>query len=408
MLRAGMVDAEIAARLNISTTDVKVRIERLARHYGVEGREGLRASSLLDREVPAGRGRSRARILTRRFAPYLAVGLVCAVLGAALARAFDSSPAAAPAATATVAPAMVQPTAAPQTVTIGGRDWVAAGRFFFAGYSGDAPVAEVSSREEFAVVTLANDGFVRPGDQWTTTPANGGGFGGSIAGLSVVIWIRATEFSRTVVLPDAIAVAGVGPGQPRVIVEATERVTGRAHPVLVNAAGEVFIDPRPARDDVPIDYDTGEALNLGSAMLVGNLGPAARGAATNRCVDEPACRAVVVSTGTRELLTPSAGSITCPDPAFSPVKVLTFESVPFTVHFRRIDMAVNGMVAGDLRCLVDGAVRNGVPMLDMGPRYQIDATDLAGNPVSVVVDWNGNLWAGDIKPKFGCPCRPSN
>ena len=70
--------------------------------------------------------------------------------------------------------------------------------------------------------------------------------------------------------------------------------------------------------------------------------------------------------------------------------------------------AVNGVAAGDLRCLVQGAVRNGVPMLDTGPRYELDATDLAGNPISVVIDWNGNLWAGQIKPKFGCPCRPSN
>lgn len=95
----------------------------------------------------------------------------------------------------------------------------------------------------------------------------------------------------------------------------------------------------------------------------------------------------------------------CPDQDFSPVSVLTFESVPFRFHFRRIVTAVNGVSPGDVRCLTNGSVGNGAPMLEAGPRYQIDATDLAGNPVPVAIDRNGNLWAGQIEPKFGCPCR---
>lgn len=328
-----------------------------------------------------------------------------------MASAFDSSVPETPPATATTGPTAVQAAATTESVRIDGREWVAVGQFFFAGNAGFAPVAEVSLREEFTVVTLAREGFVRPvrSSDWNITTSYGGGFAGSAGGVPVVISIFPTESSRTVILPDAIAVATKNSAEsPQVIVEVNEHLSGRSHPVLVQTDGSIFVDSHPSRDDVPIDYNTGEALDVSHATLVGNLGPAARGVATNWCIDEPACRAVLASSGAAELLAPSGGSIACPDPAFSPVKVMTFENGAFKLHFKRINMSVNGVAAGDLRCLTNGPIGNGAPMLEAGPRYEVEATNLAGALVSIAIDRNGNVWAGDIKPKFGCPCRSGN
>jgi len=406
MIRSGMVDAEIAARLNIPTAEVKQRIEQLARKYGVREREGLRTSTLSTPERGATQ-RSRAIVFTRRFVPYAVAGVLCAAIGAAVAIVCNLAPPDVTPATSSAGSPKQQPTSTPETVAIDGREWVAAGRII-APFGGFQPVASTSQREEITVVTLLRESLIRPAESWYVSPANGDAFGGSAVGLPLVLTFIPWGASGLVVIEDGM-VAYSRDGNPvQLMLTATERMAGRSHPVLVVPDGSIFIDPRPSRADVPVDYNTGEALNLGLAVLVGNLGPAAHGTATNWCDHEPACRAVLVIPSAEELLAPSAGNIACPDGKFSPGQVLTFENTPFNLHFQRIVMGVNGVAAGELRCLANGTVGSGAPMLDGGSRYRLDATDFAGTPVSVVVDGNGNVWAGEIKPRLGCPCRSGN
>ena len=88
-LRAGLLDAEIAVRLGLSTGEVKARIERLAANVGVPDRAALRAwDGRPPAPPPPFPGRDEAAPRRRRTMPRIATAVVAA--GVVLAAVFAS------------------------------------------------------------------------------------------------------------------------------------------------------------------------------------------------------------------------------------------------------------------------------------------------------------------------------
>lgn len=415
MVRAGMVDAEIAARLNIPTGDVKQRIERLAKRHGVDGREGLRASSLLLPDKSA--QRSRSDTFLRRFGSYAVVGVVCAVLGAAVVSAVDprgtpGAPKSAPepAATPTTAP----PAASRPTVVINGASMVDAGRFVYSKRT-LTPVFDVSERAGFVVLSLQPGAYLTgDGDiQWVPS-SQSGKFQLQVAGETLdLVFLAANDSTGVQETSTEVAVFTRDDDLPAELMLWAHDRGGVLHSVHVDSAGELFVSVEPIAPEIAIESSTGEALELGGTTSRGRIRPAAMARPANWCLPFPTC----VSTFDYpiDLQTPVAGEVTCPDRAFDASsfapgpprvvqgQVLTLRATGYTLHFLRRAFSVNGIAPGDLLCPDATRVDVGDPLLAPG-NYTLIATGIDGQPTDVAIDGNLAIHVGPITPKFGCPC----
>ncbi len=427
LIRDGRVDAEIAVRLAISNAEVKERIERLAAKLGVRDRAALR-DGVADEALAAGAAPAPVRQRWRRvrIPAAVAMGIVigAAVTAVALhdggsseadrARELifqtaisnpvlrDRALQTALAGTAATPSPTHAPTPPAPTVVINGEPMVRLGQII---RTIEGEVTTSSQREAATVLTFKglaivsfNTGYIRP-------VSNGAAYGEAMVGSSLIaIYVYpGTQDTALAGVTDGEAAYSRGGGPPSLLVWATEtrgvarNTTGlRSYHAVVDSSGVLFVSTEPIPTSLAIEQNTGESLDLSRAARVGVM-PAMidRSVQATVCLDAPVCYAYGVS----DFAAPSDGTIRC-----SSGGQLEFDPEASGV---RIIIGPSGVARNPGCPAVPLQVRAGDPVVAPG-QYRLTAISVEGLPLSVALAGDGTLYAGDIRPKVGCPCFPFN
>lgn len=403
-LAAGHTNAVMAAQLGLTPETVKWHVSQLLAETGCQDRRALaRWWRARQRHAPA---LTLPPALMARPAlgglAMAAIELALAVLLAAAARSGGASPAT-PTAASPPSTSVARQAATVATAMRGLQD---IGPFIVSG----SGVVEAENRATASVVHLAEGDLVQfpPGVRWESLPgvdmsppsflAPSATVAGQKLYLTVFTDGGSARFERLDDRTFRVAVAG------SVIIWAED--AGRAdHPVAVDAAGHLLLDPAPVAGDVVAVYASGEALAVRSMAVVGRLAPVRRTQYPtewffNMCEAERCDLSYRVG----PLKAPFAGTVVCQHgPEFD------LDGGTFRLRFRD---------AGTLR---DNRIWPGPPAADCGRgrtvqaeevitesflHYIVTAVSAGGEPLSVVVAQDGTLYVGTLAATASCPpCR---
>ena len=429
MVRAGIVDAEIAVRLGLSTAEVKQRIEQMARRHGVGGREGLkrveaRPASAEPADAPTLKLPVRA---VAAVAAALAIGLgVGMLVGRENSEGgTEISVGATPTARAVQGIGLTEvpppkETRLPETVyeivVVGGRRMINTGQFFRSPYGPSTSwMTSVVTREALTFVALNGHGLADPGGhiKWESNSASTV-YTASLAGRRVDLYFAPGNESTRILKAGAVmTVYSVEVGEPPVIAAWAAEQFGTARlAVSFNAAGELLVALEPLASSLAVEHSTGEALDLSKTQRVGVAAVEGSFAASMHCNERAAC-VTSFNVSNPGLLGPASGTLICPDPDSPPLdydsqpgenQTLTLDVGDFRLHYYRLVQPINDINPGDILCGNTAVTTGDVMSLSGGP-YVVSASDAAGNPLDLVISGDGVMHVGDIEPGIGCPCR---
>jgi DNA-binding CsgD family transcriptional regulator len=398
MLRDGRVDAEIAVRLGISTAEVKERIERLAAKLGASDRPALRGWALNEpagpEQRPIPRSAAAHKVPQWWAVAALALGLAVGATAAAFSRPGpwigsdpDDNGSAGP-------NQEVTPTV--QFVIVEGRSMIDAGQLFRQ-LGRTVAVASVEARGRFTLVTLTGPssvllegGLVVWHLNDNGTPTYNASFSGTLESQPVTLHILAAG-NETRLLPgdpNSLGIYTRGDKPPSILVWVDDRSAA------IGADGHLHVDRKPTPESAVVAYDTGEILDASRATPLAKVS----GAWTLCGSGEPAC---IVET--RPLLGPefvvADGQLVC-----RPDGILELSTDLFRLEFDRLGAGGSQTPDCEPFSTTPVEVKSGQVLSNWPYQYRIRAVGPSG-PLSVVVAGDGTLLVGEIRPRFGCPCR---
>ena len=177
------------------------------------------------------------------------------------------------------------------------------------------------------------------------------------------------------------------------------------HRVAMDVAVHLLLDPMPVPGDLVAAYGSGEALDVRAMTVVGRLPPARSmpvGEWFFNVCERGRCS---LSYYVGPLVAPAAGTLRClgfPE--------LDLDAGAFRLQFRdpgttlRPVRGAPGMVPAD--CEDGRLVQVGEIITTATAHYLVSAVSAAGEPLSVVVAYDGTLYVGQLTVSVKCPpCR---
>jgi hypothetical protein len=258
-------------------------------------------------------------------------------------------------------------------------------------------VVNVDQREALAVVTLAGPGVVRFPGPYLRAVRNGSSVYGEGTGPFITVFAFPADMNTMLIPVDSVtnAVYAKNDALPRLLVWATEtrgvaQDTSelRSFRATVDSSGELFVSVEPVSPALAINNRTGESLDLSHARRIGGLPPF-----TGATGCDPGDRCVVMWSGTG-LPAPFDGVAGCWGGS-------TFEYDDPSGGVGIVFEPYNG--SSRIACPSSPQALHAGDVLG-GGWYTMRGMDAAGQPIALAVTGGGNLYAGDIVPKIGCPC----
>jgi len=176
------------------------------------------------------------------------------------------------------------------------------------------------------------------------------------------------------------------------------------HPVAVDAAGHLSVSPEPVPPGTVTMYGSGQALDVRGLTLIGRLPPALASYPSEWFFTwcDSAC---TVSYRVRQLLAPVSGTVLCRQgPEFD------LDTGAYVLQFRDAGTLTNNPTwSGEPgTCGDDRPVHAGDVLNEAFAHYVISAVSESGEPLSVVVAYDGSLYVGTLSAPAACPpCRGS-
>jgi hypothetical protein len=419
LVREGRVDAEIAVRLGLPTSDVKARIERLQVKLGVADRAALRdlpadwnlAPRLETDRSDGGVARSAYRSAMPMVGALVVALVVIGALSVILFRdtrsstAADSSPSIAGLLSTTPAAPTPPATAVPLSpTTVAGREMYDVGKLFVVA-GNPFSVDQADPREALTAIYLSAAAVAHLADEngvrWVySSSPHAVSFLGTVGGdrLQVSLVPEAQTTGFVLGASDSAAVYSMVPGGKPVL---TLRVSNVASDLrrfaTLNASGELFVATADTPVTVLTDEQTGEALDIRQAVSSAAVVSSANSQSTT-CDGNPAppspCH--VQLRAASPVLAPFDGTVSCSadgDGLLTPTLhsdwVIIFKSL---IEPMRICDTSPGHPA-----------RAGDEIFDSG-LIEISARDSNG-PLSVAINADNRLLVGTFMGTVGCPCR---
>ena len=404
LIREDKVDAEIGVRLGLGTGEVRERTEALAAKLGVNGKAGLRAwrppgvSSAIS-EPSIHRRSSRLKL----GAGILVGGTALLFAGVLIGRTTaPGSPSPDLQAASTRTPATVVPTTipVPKTATVNGVESEALGQLFTVPLHVSDAVTTESQRDALAVIQLAAPGVVNYNGPFLHRVVNGTAYAeAQTPSGPIAVWVSAEDKDTQFISTPSGDVVYTKTGLPRLLVwvesyngfaQSTEGL--RPFYASVTAEGELWVSVDPIPTSAVIDINTGEALDVSKARL---LGVVASRALWTSCDAGGLC-SVGVSGG--DFLVPSNGQVRCN--AESGVELLEYAS-----GIRLEFASSNNPPSPPCSAAPREVIANDKAVTGF---YTAHALDASGAPISIAVAGDGKVYAGVFGTTVGCPCFPRN
>ncbi len=400
LIREGRVDAEIAVRLGISNAEVKARTVRLAGKLRVADRSELRDGPAPPKAQP----QATDSILTGtavawrwKLASAVLAGLVVVLAVMAVTSRLDGTGAPMAQSSGTVGTTLptitLTPTPTVAPITVSGRKMYDAGQLFV--QRSNLITTRPSNREALITVLLGQAAVIRYREGPVRWTISGSGpqmldFSGQVGPNTVRLFLVAQEGTRFLFGDDdsvgVYSTDGIGPS---LIIWAQAPDGPAYYHAELASDGNLHIAAEAVEASAPIAFDTGELLDLSSATKVGDTR-----LADHWILCDPQ-RGSSCSSLVRGDFTPSqAGILTCTEES------LVFAAQGFSLSFEWSSALPT--------C---GAPMRRVPLgeaLGYGGVYMVSASAADGSPLSVVVTRAGEVYVGEVTPKFGCPCRRGN
>lgn len=174
--------------------------------------------------------------------------------------------------------------------------------------------------------------------------------------------------------------------------------SGEARTVAADAGGRVQVARTSLPPEAVINWTTGEVLDVSGAVRLGKLSP---GWGSTHCALLQFCFAdwVPQSAG---LPAPFIGNVRCAGDGSMRLDDL---ASGYTVRVQRLGERCGSsefVPAGQL----PATAMAGSPVASAGGIYFLTALESDSKPASIAVAGDGTIYAGDIRPKIGCPCLP--
>ncbi|HML99209.1 MAG TPA: helix-turn-helix transcriptional regulator [Tepidiformaceae bacterium] len=402
-IRDGLVDAEIAVRLGISTAEVRELIARLQRKLRVSSRSELRRV-----QPPLSHG----RLVSKTFVKGLAVALIAlasASIGLAMGlvlQGFCSSEEGGTSATATPA----SESASRVVAEFNGHRMEDAGRLFDPA-GGQLFISRSSDRAAATAVWLGVPGFIdlNAGKvQWRVV--EGGILEGLLGERRIQLRISPVGETRAVYGSEQIALHTTNASDPQpVVLLAASGSDGEPLAVHVDREGRLFIAIDPLPPSAILETGTGEQLKVSGSQVVGRLpGRSGPGRYGTKCLGMDACAVSMLTTdGFRA---PFAGDIKCeiaaPAPPIQVEGATAGQALALTGDFGTLVLwHVSYRGEPHPPCTEETRVSQGQILLPAG-YYLLTAQLLSGEQLDVGLTLNGSLVVGRFGWEQRCPCFP--
>jgi hypothetical protein len=305
------------------------------------------------------------------------------------------------------------PSAIPQAqaVVLGGRQMLLVGQMFEGGCYSQAPnVVDGPTREAAMVVELRGRGRLYLGRAWAAdwrlerVTERSAQMTATINGRYVRLYVVAVAPGTKLrqVPEDEIRIFNEEPDARPAVMLYLQDETGLPVHMELDCAGQLYVSPAPVAREAVVEHWTGERLEIDPEKAVGagivfTQPPSPRPRYGTYWTDCQATRcAAVWRAGLLRL--PQPGRLRCGEDGAWRFDPEDAEGVTFV--FREI---VEGLAARGCEAGFDQRVGAG-EYLPAGA-YRVSAIGGTGEALDVAISLEGRLFAGQIRPKEGCPCR---
>lgn len=306
----------------------------------------------------------------------------------------QSVPATTPLAAVTTASPTATPSSSPGLQDLGSLVVAAAG------------IAQVENRAAASLLQLAPGDLIQlpPGMNWGAqpgvylNPTYALAFAGRPSGQQLYLRLLFGDGARAARVDDR-TYRVVAAGDALLFANDEQIGTGgsaRDHRVQIDQAGHLWLDPAPVPGDEVVIYDTGQGLDVRGMTVLGRLQPAQQYPLGGFFFTVCAADSCGFTYRTGQVVAPVAGTLRCRDGA-----ELDFDTGSVTLQFRDTDLVRKNWPNGQASptpaaCSGSRIVQAGDVIADGFTHYLVHAVSDGGEPLSVVVAYDGTIYAGRL------------